>query len=425
MDRLIKMAREFILDIDSSDILKRGYVWNSLASMITAISSVGVLLIVARFAGEEAGANFSIAVATINVLMNVGHMNIMGYQVSDIGEKYTFSTYFRQRCCSVGMMIIIAIGVSYIKYGITEKTVIICLYCIYKAINVFCELFQCRYQQKGRVDIASELNFIKVFIPDVFLCIMIVVMRSLSFAIMSAILIELVIALGFNCIVWESFTSSKKEKAYKIICLTKEAFPLFISAFAAAYILNSAKYAIDSNLSAKSQLIYTILLLPATTVHMIAGFAYRPVLTIYAELWNEKKFKLLIKKIFNVVGVIVIGSLGMVIVRGIILSILSWAYGVKELCEYNMAFGLLLIAGGINALNVFGCYIITIVREQRYLYVINTLTFILSLVIPDFLVQGYGINGAAFSYLVLMIVQLLGFLSCFIIVKYHVKNKKF
>jgi len=424
MNRLIKTVRGCILDVDSSDILKRGYVWNSLASIITAMSSVSVLLIAARFAGEEAGADLSIAVAIVNVLMNIGHMNIMGYQISDIEEKYAFSTYFRQRCYSVGMMIVIAIGISYIKYGITEKMLIICLYCIYKAINVFCELFQCRYQQKGRVDIASELNFIKVFVPDIFLCIMVIVTRGLLFAIMGAILIELVIVLGFNGIVWESFASFKREKAYKIISLTKEALPLFISAFATAYILNSAKYAIDNNLPSKSQLIYTVLLLPATTVHMIAGFAYRPVLTIYAELWNEKKFKILIRKTLSIIGVIVIGSLGIVIIRGYILAILSWAYGVEELCEYNMAFGLLLMAGGINAVNVIACYIITIIREQKYLYVINTLTFILSLVIPELLVQEYGINGAAFSYLTLMFVQLLGFLICFIIVKHHIKNQK-
>ena len=78
MNRLIKTVRGCILDVDSSDILKRGYVWNSLASIITAMSSVSVLLIAARFAGEEAGADLSIAVAIVNVLMNIGHMNIMG-----------------------------------------------------------------------------------------------------------------------------------------------------------------------------------------------------------------------------------------------------------------------------------------------------------------------------------------------------------
>ena len=102
-------------------IMQRGYLWNSLASMITAISSVGVLLIVTRFAGNEAGANLSIAVAIINVLMNIGNMNALGYQISDVKEKYVFDIYFKQRCLSVGLMVVIAFFYAIGKYGVGEK----------------------------------------------------------------------------------------------------------------------------------------------------------------------------------------------------------------------------------------------------------------------------------------------------------------
>ena len=394
-------------------IMQRGYLWNSLASMITAISSVGVLLIVTRFAGNEAGANLSIAVAIINVLMNIGNMNALGYQISDVKEKYVFDIYFKQRCLSVGLMVVIAFFYAIGKYGVGEKSFIIIAYGIYKAINVFCEVFQGRYQQQGRVDIASELNFLKVLIPDSVLCIATIISRNFSLAIIIAIMVELVTVWVFNSLVWRNFSQNKAGKAIQIIHLTKEILPLFFSAFAAAYILNSAKYAIDENMSNQYQLIYTILLLPATTVHMIAGFIYRPVLTVYANIWNEGKRKVLAVKVLKIVAAILLTTGIIVCVREIILIVLTWAYGVTELREYGTAFGILLAAGGLNALNVFMSYVITIIRKQSYLYIINTVTFICALIIPDIFVIKGGICGAAFSYLSLMLVQMMGYFICF------------
>ncbi len=405
-------------------IMQKGYLWNSLASMMTAISSIGVLLIVTRFAGNVVGANFSIAVAIINVLMNIGTMNALGYQISDVKEKYVFNTYFKQRCLSVVCMVVSAFFYAIGKYGVGEKSFIIITYGIYKAINVFCEVFQGRYQQQGRVDIASELNFIKALIPDSVLCIVTIISSNFSLAIIIAIMVETITILVFNSIVWQNFSENKEGKAVHIIHLTKEILPLFFSAFAAAYILNSAKYAIDDNMSSQHQLIYTILLLPATTVHMIAGFIYRPVLTVYANIWNDGKREVLAIKVLKTAAAILLTTSIIVCVREIILTILTWAYGVTELREYGTAFGILLTAGGLNALNTFMSYIITIIRKQSYLYIINTITFICALIIPHIFVVRGGIFGAAFSYLVLMFVQMVNYFICFGVFAMMIKKQK-
>lgn len=403
-------------------VLKKGYIWNSLASMITAVSSIGVLLIVTRFAGKEIGANLSIAIAIINVLMNVGHMNVIGYQVSDIREKYLFNTYFRQRCWSVSAMIVLATIYAFCKYGLGAKTEIIIAYGVYKGVNVFCELFQGRYQQKGRIDIASKLNFLKVLIPDAILCLLTIVSSNFMLAIGVAIFVEMIVIMVFNQIAWEIFRDGRKEPYKNILKLTKEVFPLFYSAFAAAYILNSAKYAIDNNMQSQYQLIYAVLLLPATTVHMIAGFIYRPVLTVYANIWNEGKYRVLASKIIKIIMAILACTVLIVVGKGIILKVLAWTYGLPEIKEYGFAFGILLLAGGVNALNVFLSYILTIVRKQGYLYTINTVTFLCAVTIPNSLVRRFGINGAARSYLMLMLIQMINYAICFVVWRTRRRN---
>ena len=388
----------------SYSIIKRGFFWNFCASMITAFSSVGVLLIVTRCLGENEGALFSAAVAMVNTLMIVGNMNAIGYQISDVKEKYAFSTYRRQRICCLFVMI------SVFKYGVRKKACVITIYAIYKSINVLCELFQGRYQQLGRVDLGAKLNFLKVFVPDIVLCVAVIVTKNIVISIFLAIICGGVVLIVFNLKEWRTpFLSSRKETWHEVWKLTKDILPLFFSAFSATYILNAAKYAIDNNLDGRIQLIYTILILPATTVHMIAGFIYRPVLTQYANIWEEQKYRLFVKKIMLIVSIILVCALIILNIKKWLLAIIAAMYSMPILCEYDTEFGILLIAGTTNALNVFVCYMITIIRKQKILYYVNIVTLVSSFVIPEMYVRYAGLRGATLSYVILMGMQLAGY----------------
>lgn len=387
---------------------REGFVWNILSSLITAASSVFVLAVVNRFLGIEIGAYYSVAVAVANVLINIGHLNIFGYQISDVKEKYCYREYEILRFFSALLMIIISlIYVMLNKYN-TQKALIIFIYCVYRAIYAYIDLYQGRYQQKGRVDLAGKLQFIKVAIPDTILVICIIMTGDILVAINTAIVVEIIVATVYNNLYFKNYKTSLRPKAKNCLSLFVQCVPLFFSAFANTYILNSSKYAIDKILPDEMQVYYSVLLLPSTTIHMLAGFIYRPLLTEYAIMWEKGEVVKLRKGILKILLAAAIITIAIeVLAIPIILPILVLLYDLPELMKFGGTFRILLLAGGINASITFLGFIITILRKQSVLLVIYSITLIVALFLPTAMINKIGIEGAAWAFLFILLLQIL------------------
>lgn len=387
---------------------RNGFVWNALSSLITALSSVLLLMIVKRFAGIEIGAYYAVAVAVANVLINIGNLNVIGYQISDVKETFSFAEYLLLRKTSVFFMIVIAAIYVFLHDYDVVKSMVVFLYCVYRGIYAYADVYQGRYQQKGRVDLAGKLQFFKVLIPDAALSICVILHCRIEVALIVGIIVGIFFLKLYNKKNFLDF-DNREESAnrYKCALLFKQCLPLFFNAFATTYIMNSSKYAIDKILSDEMQVYYSILLLPVTTVHMIAGFVYRPVITEYANIWNQGKVIMFSRNVWKITSIILGGTLIIVgVACPIILPILKWLYAANELAEYKKVFIILLVAGGMNALNTFFSFVLTIMRLQNHMFWIYGCSFILALVLPDLFVVRHGIEGAAISFLLLLSIQL-------------------
>lgn len=397
-----------------------GFIWNALSSIITAVSSVLLLMITKRFGGIEIGAYYAVAVAVANVFINVGHFNVFGFQISDVAEKYSFNEYLLLRRITVLLMGIISFIYVGGKGYEQEKGIIILLYCLYRGVYAYADVYQGRYQQKGYVNIACKLQFFKVLIPDLVLTISLILYRNIVISIILAIVTEILFLFFYNKRYFDDFLDSSRASLRKSMDLCFQCLPLFFSAFASNYILNSSKYAIDAVLSDKMQVYYSVLLLPATTVHMIAGFAYRPMISEYSFIWQQGKIDTFIKNVRKILFIIGILTLFVeIMAQPIIIPILEWLYAIDDLEEYLCAFQVLLLSGGFNAIVTFLCYVLTIMRLQAKLYWINGIAFLLSLYIPMHLVRRNSLMGASISFLILVLVQL-----TLILLIYEVKIRK-
>lgn len=389
------------------EIKRKGFIWNFLGSVITAISSVMTLMIVKRFAGIEVGAYYSIAVAVSNVMINIGTLNVIGFQISDIREKYSFNIYLNLRKMSIFLMLLVSLVYVLCEEYSLMKGIIVYMYCIYRAVYAYADVFQGRYQQKGRVDLAGKMQFMKVLFPDGTLIICTIVSGKIIYAIICAMIVELTLIFMYNKKYLHEYISKEEIEKRKYFDLLWHCLPLFFSAFATTYIMNSSKYAIDKLLSNEMQVYYSILLLPATVVHMIAGFIYRPVITDYAALWENTKIKNFVIRIIKVIFFIFVCTI-VVEIAGVLLGIpiLEWLYAAPKLREYVEVFVILLLAGGLNALNTFMIFVITIMRAQNHMVWIYGIALAISIELPEVLIKRSGMVGAATSYLLLMVFQL-------------------
>ena len=393
---------------DKQRILKKGYFWTGLASIAAGASSVLLLMVIRRVGGIDVGASFSIAVATANLLINIGHLNIYGYQVSDINEEYSFSDYFKLRLCSCLMMIVIAILFSVIRGYELEKGIMIVGYCLYRAFFAFFDLFQGRYQQRNRVDLSSQFAFFRITIPDFVLALTFILLRNFSLSIIVTIISLCVFSLIYVKINEPLFFELEYNNNCRFLGLLKKGFPVFYWAFTNAFILNSSKFAVDYYMNDKARLYYAILILPATTIHMIIGFVYRPLLTDLAILWDLKKVKDLNRRITNVVLLaLLITLLILLLAKPVLIPLLMFLYDVQDLGAYLYSFIVLLIAGAFQAVNTLFAYLITIIRAQRNFMWIYTISMGMALFVPAVLVKKFLFNGATVSYLILSLLQML------------------
>lgn len=405
------------------NVFLSGYFWNILSSSIAAVSSILVLAVVKKELGIDTSAIYAMAVAVTNVLINIGYLSINSYQIADINERYSFNDYFKLRKISVALMIALSALLVWARSYNADKRFIIFFYTIYKAIFVYYEVYQGRLQQIGRPDRAFCIQFYKILIPELTLCIAIVASKNLLFAILLASLMEILIIIIFDLFNRELMAirrqTDKGKRINILYSLIKEIFPLFISSIVTAYVLNASKYAIDKYLKNDMQVYYTVLLLPATTIHMLAGFFYRPVITIFATQWINNEISIFKKNVSKILFIILIVAILILFIgKPLLLPILGRIYSIDDITKYWVEFNILLVAGMCNAMNIFLCYIITILNKLSYLYIVYGISFISSLFLPNILVDNLGLIGAVIAYFILVLFQT----ACLLII--YLKNSR-
>ena len=126
----------------SSQIEYDGFIFNSLGGLLNAFQSVFVLMVLSR------------------VMLNIGKYGMRNYQVTDVKEKYAYSTYFKSRILTTAAMIVASVAYVVVRNGIEgytfEKVWVIIFMCLFKAVDSLEDIYFGRYQQAGRLDIAGK-----------------------------------------------------------------------------------------------------------------------------------------------------------------------------------------------------------------------------------------------------------------------------
>ena len=210
-----------------------------------------------------------------------------------------------------------------------------------------------------------------------------------------------------------------------MLCI--EGFPLFISLFLNMYISNAPKYAIDAHLTEEIQTYYNVLFMPAFVIQLVAYFIFNPILTTYAKLWlsdQKEDFRKLLRLIRRQCLILLgLTALAVAVALTIGIPVLSFVFGV-DLQGHRMDLAILMIGGGMMAYGVFFNYVITIIREQKFLLISYGIASLAALVLSGPFVTHAGITGASVLYTVLMSVLAL-LLAAVLVWKLRARKKQF
>ena len=379
--------------------MRNSYIWDFAYSIEYSLQSAILMLIITRISGPYESGIFLIAYTVTQLTTAIGNYGLRSFQVSDVRKEYSFRTYFASRIVTIVLMIIATALYSASQGYDRKRIILIIILCAYRIVECVEDVFHAEMQKKMRLDIASKIAAIKIFVSTIAFAVVFYMSKSLVLASIVLLMVAVVISLLLTMVASGEFEEiSLKAEWNNIPKLLWVCLPVCAGAFLYNYLVNAPKYAIDRNLSEEMQTIFNILFMPIFAINMLSVFIFKPLIAKMGVMWNEKNKKTFVLYMFRQI-LVIIGITIAVVIGGVLigLDVLGWMYGVV-LSEYRLLFACLLIFGGFAALVSYLVVLLTIVRKQSSIMVAYGIAMILDIIFIDGLVVRYGIWGAGMSY---------------------------
>lgn len=395
---------------------KRDYIWNTAAGLINAAEAVVMSMVVTRMTGLADAGMLTMAFAVGNLMMTVGKFGVRNYQVTDVGDQFSFSDYLAARLMTVLAMI--AAVCTYLGYMLAraayslDKAGIIFAICMIYAVEALEDLFWGYYQQKGKLYVGAGMFCLRW--GGILLLFPIVLYSSHDLAHtlwvclgVSAVIFLLLLGVSYPrlCSGGDRFSElirkrTGRRQAWKLL---RTVFPLFGISFLSFYENNAPKYAIDSCLPDEVQACYGFVAMPVFVIGLLNNLIYQPTLVPMAVEWERGQREQFGKRIVRQLGIVAaltILCMGGAYILGI--PVLSLLYNT-DLTDYKGELMFLLLASAFLAMSGYQSVVLTIIRCQRTLLLPHCAVAMIAAVGLPSIVAKYGTMGAAVCYLALMV----------------------
>ncbi len=398
---------------------RKNVAWNMIGSLVYAGSSMILTALVNHLIGTEQGGIFGFAFSTFGQQMFlVAYFGMRPLQSTDTSQSYTFSEYRLARLATCSMAVIF--GACYIMFNIlspsagytAEKALVVFLMVLYKVLDGFADVYESEFQRNGRLYLTGQAMAFRTLLSVFCFLGTLAVTRELVFSCVVAVLSQGAGILLFDKRMAESvpgmvFTRTPGRQ-WKLL---QDSFLLFLSVFLDGLIFAMAKYAVDARMTSTDNAVFVAIFMPTSVINLAANFVIRPFLTKMSYQWEERnfvEFKTGLKKLSGIIFLLtVIAMAG------------AWAIGVPvlgaisnvELKPYKSGLLFIVLGGGFFAVMNLFYYVLVIMKKQKGIFFGYVPVCILSFFLSFWLVGVGGINGAAFSYMLEMLILMLCFMG--------------
>lgn len=388
---------------NAETIERRCAFWNMTFSILVALESAIMLMIVTRVIGAEDAGILSIAFATAYLMSTIGMYGVRNFHVTDSKNCYSYKDYGKVRLICCTFMLCVSLIYCFWKSYDEYKTSIILMVCLLKLGEAVEDLYHGELQRIGRLDIAGLLGTFRLIITYCLFGGAILFTRNLFISISLVVVLTFITTIVTRIFLGRFLDKKRTDNKGTLFKILISCFPLFLMSFLSIYISNAPKYAIDNYLSEEKQALYAIISMPLFTINVLSEILYRPQLFHMAELWNTNNRigfrKLIWKQVRNIVVVTAMIAIGGALIG---LKVLEILYGVS-LDTLKKEFIILLISGGIVAVYNFFTACLTIIRKQAYMIGVSIFIVLTANFISAPLVQYEELTGASYLYLILML----------------------
>ena len=377
--------------------------WTILSAGTSAIYASLLVLITTRLVDLTSAGMLGYAAAVSELLRILVMFGARNYQGTDIRQEFSFNIYLCLRTlsallASTVLVMLLILGDFDISGGL-----IITLFYVAYLIDMYADVFMGDFQQKGKMRIAGRMRasgFVGALVAFGFAAI---ITRTLVIPLIFA---SITIFCVYVVWIW-SYRSHFGLKRSKpglsvVLKLAFNALPIALTSTLSAYLYNAQKYYLGVLGLYDDVAVISILMLPAMVLNMFCVFFFMGaeltrVAEIYARGQTEWFYKRINQQLLFAIALF-IPFMASVYFLGI--PILSWLYGV-DLSPYK-SYLIALSSGGVFlALVAVLNSVLIVMRKQKVALLCTITVAIISGAVMWFLVSRQGIQGAAFSNLVI------------------------
>lgn len=401
-----KIIRNLFLPEKQKNQLRKTYFWGVLSGGLYSMSTFLMFWVTTFFCGTYEAGVFTMAMSVGQQLVTIGYFNVRTYQVSDVKQTYSFEDYFCFR-----ILTCLAMGISGGVWMFAgefrgEKLAAVAILLIFKVGEAFADVLEGLYQQRERYDAAARAMFWETLFFLGTFALVLAVSRNLILALASMTLVYLAsvsVIDGSLVGVYERLRLRfhlEKQRRLFFACL-----PLFFNSFLVLYINNSSKYAVDRLSGSRELAYFNIIYMPAFVINMLGGFLLKPMLASLSLRFQNREFSRffgILQKQVCYIGAVTLLCVGGAWLLGI--PVLSFIYRT-DLSGYREELCILVLAGAFSALYLMFQYALIIMRHQYASLAGCIVTAATAWIGIPYLVRGYGVTGAAWGYLMLMILM--------------------
>lgn len=386
--------------------LKSNIIWNSIGSFVYLFCQWLLTFLIVKLSDnlEDAG-NLSLAISITNIFFNIACFNLRPYLVSDNTNEYTVKDYTTFRFYTILISMVTCVIYSlFFNYNLTQ-IICISLFMLFKIGEAIVDLFHAFEQRKNRMDIGGISLLVRGILTVLLFVLGMILFKNMNIAILLMTIVTYIFIFTYD-----KFNVDKFEKI-KIDFKSKKALSLFIRflPLAIGTILGSMSAALPRQILEKTSGanilgIYATIATPAVIVQVAASYIYNPLLVTFADLKKKNDYKgfrsVLFKSLIVVFVLSVICYIGSIFLSEIGLRIL---YGTK-ISKYYELFSVIIIYTSLTGFMFFGHNVLMVLRKIKELLIINVLGFITCLLVSNYLINKYNMNGVSYSLITFTVV---------------------
>ncbi|WP_432627745.1 lipopolysaccharide biosynthesis protein [Brotaphodocola sp.] len=404
------------------DRQKMNLYWNMLGSFCYAFASMVLAFLVMRVAGSQKGGVFAFGYSTVGQQMFLlAYFGVRPFQITDSRQEYLFGDYLHMRYITCAAALFLGCLYVLVNRYDPEKTIVIFLLIGYKVIDGFADVYESEFQRIGRLYLTGKANTFRTILSvSVFFAVLMMTPgRNLLLACMAALLAQIVGLYVFDIAVLGRYHIDYRWSRRRIKKLFFATVLLSISVFLDFYVFSAAKYAIDANMNDAASGFFNIIFMPTSVINLAAGFVIRPFLNGLTDDWTGKQFDSFVARLRMLTGVIsglaLLATAATALLGKPVLMVMEMLLGSSYegmLTKYSLAFLMIVAGGGFYALLNLCYYVLVIMRRQREIFGVYVVMTGAAAILAPAMVKRSGINGAARSYLILMVMMAAGFAAC-------------